>query len=122
MCQHHRRRYPIAARHEGGGAVLLAERGEDAVAGFGLMGERGLAGAFDLRACEPGAEGGEVRRFEFVEVVAGDRVERGALFHQAGEAVAIRNQEALVHAIRQADEGGEFVPGKRRAAVRNFAW
>ena len=35
-----------AAGHERGGAVVLAERGEDAVAGFGLMGERGLAGAF----------------------------------------------------------------------------
>ena len=51
-----------AARHERGGAVVLAERGEDVVAGFGLMRERGLAGACDLRACEPSAKGGEVLR------------------------------------------------------------
>ena len=85
---------------------MLAECGEDAVAGFDLMRERGLAGACDLHACEPGAESGEVLRFEFVEVVAGNRIEGGALLHQAGEAVAIGDQDALVHAIRQADEGG----------------
>ena len=38
------------------------------------------------------------------------------LFQQAGEAIAVGDERALVHAIRQADEGGELVPGERRPA------
>ena len=105
-----------AARHERGGAVVLAQRGENVAESFVLMRKRMLRRALDFRAFEPCADRREVLRGEFVEIVAGDRVETGALLHHVGEAVAVGDQHALVNAIRQADEGGKLVPRQRRPA------
>ena len=76
------------------------------VEGFGLVWERGLAGALDFRAFEPGADVGEVRWRELVEIVAGDGVEPGALADHTGEGVAVGDEHARVGAIRKADERG----------------
>ena len=88
-----------AAGHECGGAILLAKRGEDVGERLGLMRERGLALLPDFFASKPGLNRREVLRFEFVEVVAGDGVERGAFFHHIGKAVAVRDECAPIHAI-----------------------
>ena len=98
----------------------IAERGEDVVDGFGLIAGAESSGAFDLRACEPGAKGRRSPAVRAYRVIAGDRIEASALFYHVGEAVAIRDQNALVHAIGQADEGGEFVPGEGRTAGAEF--
>jgi hypothetical protein len=95
-----------AASHERGSAIVVAQCGQNMVEGFGLMRERRLWFPFDFPAFKPRANCCEVRRFEFIKIVASDRIERGALLHQTGEAVAVRDEHALVNAIREADECG----------------
>ena len=109
-----------AAGHERGGAILFAERGEDVDERLGLMRERGLALRPGFLASEPCVNRREVLRFEFVEVVAGDRVERGAVLHHVGKAVAVCNERAPVNPIRLADEIGKLGPRERRAARAEF--
>ena len=70
----------------------------------------------DTRPFEPRANDGKVLRFEFVEIVAGDRVETGALLDNLCKAVAVREQHPLFNAIRQSNECGKFVPSQRRTA------
>ena len=65
-------------------------------------------------ASEPCVNRREVLRFEFVEIVASDGVERGALADHAGERVAIRDQHACIGPIRDADERGKLSPIQRR--------
>src|SRR5437016_14608307 len=71
---------------------------------------------FNSRAFEPRSNDGKVLRFEFVEIVAGDRIETGALLNHVCKAVAVREQHPLCNAIREADECGKFVPPQRRPA------
>src|SRR6266576_4017905 len=78
------------------------------------MRERSLRLSCDTRAFEPRANDGKVLRFEFVEIVAGDRIETGALLNHVGKAVAVREQHSLFNAIRETDECGKFVPCHRQ--------
>ena len=103
-----------AAGHERGGAILLAECGENCVKRFALVRERNLAGALDFRAFQPRAHRGEVRGRELVKIIAGDGVEPCALADHAGERVAICDEHARIGPIRDADEGGKLRPIQRR--------
>src|SRR5436190_21899200 len=75
---------------------------------------------FNSRAFEPRSNDGKVLRFEFVEIVAGDRIEIGALLNHVCKAVAVRKQHAPFNAIRESDECGEFVTSQRRTARAEF--
>ena len=89
-------RLACAASHERGGAVVLAQRGENVVESFVLVRERSLWRALDFRAFEPCANRREVLRFELIEIVAGDRIESGALLNHIGKAVAVRERAPAV--------------------------
>src|SRR6266496_5420039 len=84
------------------------------------MRERSLWLSCDTRAFEPRANDGKVLRFEFVEIVAGDRIETSALLNHVCKAVAVREQHALFNAIRESDERGKLVPCQRRTARAEF--
>src|SRR5947207_5269691 len=84
------------------------------------MRERTFWLPFNSRAFEPRANDGKVLRFEFVEIVAGDRIETGALPNHVCEAVAVCEQHPLFDAIRKSDERGKFVPCQRRTARAEF--
>jgi len=71
---------------------------------------------FNARPFEPRGNDGKVLRFEFVEIVAGDRIETGALPNHVCEAVAVCEQHPLFNAIRETDECGKFVPCERQPA------
>ena len=74
------------------------------------------------RAFEPRANDGKVLRFEFVEIVAGDRIETGALLNHVCKAVAVREQHPLFNAIREAmnvESSSQVSDGR---LVRNFDW
>jgi len=59
---------------------------------------------FNSRAFEPRANDGKVLRFELIEIVAGDRIETGALLNHVCKAVAVGEQHPPFNAIRKADE------------------
>src|SRR5436190_11800531 len=84
------------------------------------MRERSLWLSCDARAFEARGNDGKVLRFEFVEIIAGDRIETGALPNHGCKAVAVRKQHAPFNAIRESDECGEFVPSQGRTARAEF--
>src|SRR5437870_799019 len=84
------------------------------------MRERTFWLPFNSRAFEPRTNDGKVLRFEFVEIVASDRIETRALLNQVCKAVAVRDQHALFNAVREPNERGELVPSPRRTARAEF--
>src|SRR5438132_644585 len=74
----------------------------------------------DSRAFEPSANRRKVLRFEFVEIVASDRIEAGAFLNNVGKTVAVRDEHPLVNPVREPDEGGKLIPCQRRAVRAEF--